>query len=237
MKSGRRRVQEALLDKLIVSIVSGDLPQNATLPNERELMVRYNVSRTALREAMQFLNAQGMVRSRTRAGTVVLPRENWNMLDPAVLEAAMQQGNFGSLYDALLEARILLEPEAAAKAAERATARQVAEIEDAYLAMVSAESRDTEAWSSADLAFHTAIVEASGNAIFRQFGSAIRAALLASFRLTNRITPSHQEAIQLHFAVLDAIRFRRATDAREAMIRLIARAKTDLQDVSPGSRG
>jgi DNA-binding FadR family transcriptional regulator len=230
MVSGRRRVQEALLDKLVSSIVSGELPEGVTLPNETDLAQHYSVSRTALREAMQFLNAQGMVRSRTRAGTVVLPREGWNMLEPTVLAAAMRYGSHASLYDALLEARVLLEPEAAARAAERATARQVAEIEQAYLGMVAAEARDTEAWSEADLAFHTGIIEASGNPIYRQFGSAIRAGLLASFRFTNRITPSHAEALVLHGAVLDAIRLRQPEQARQAMLRLISLARSDLLD-------
>ncbi|WP_407528473.1 FadR/GntR family transcriptional regulator [Methylobacterium oryzisoli] len=230
MMSGRRRVQEALLDRLIALIVSGHYPESATLPNERELALEFNVSRTALREAMQFLNAQGMVRSRTRAGTVVLPRENWNLLEPTILGAAMQHGAGRGLYPALLEARMLLEPEAAAKAAERATARQLSAIEDAYLGMVAAESRSTDDWSSADLGFHTAIIEASGNPIYRQFGSAIRAALLASFQLTNRITPSHAEVLRLHHCVLDAIRLRRPAEARQAMVTLIAKAQADLKD-------
>src|ERR1700720_1154500 len=68
--AGGSKVREALVSALVEAIVSGEMPENATLPNEAELMARYKVSRTALREAMQFLSAQGMVRSRTRAGTV-----------------------------------------------------------------------------------------------------------------------------------------------------------------------
>ena len=47
--AGRSKVREALVSALVEAIVSGEMPENATLPNEAELMARYKVSRTALR--------------------------------------------------------------------------------------------------------------------------------------------------------------------------------------------
>lgn len=225
---GRRRVQEALLRNLVDRIVSGEIAEGATLPNESEMTGQFGVSRTALREAMQYLSAQGMVRSRTRAGTTVTPRDSWNYLDPLVLDAALRFNRDARFYLSLIEARLLLEPAAAAEAARHATARQVAEIETAYEAMVEANARDNEAWSRADLDFHSAIIRASGNWVYRQFVMAIHAALLASFRLTNRASPSHENAIEMHHAVLDAIRLRRADAAREAMRHLIVSARAEI---------
>jgi DNA-binding FadR family transcriptional regulator len=226
--AGRSKVREALVSALVEAIVSGEMPENATLPNETELMTRYKVSRTALREAMQFLSAQGMVRARTRAGTVVLPGEEWNFLDPMVLDAALRHRANTSFYEALLEARALLEPEAASLAAARATARQVALIEEAFFAMVESNSRDDEAWSRADLAFHTAIIEASGNWIYRHFASVIRAALLVTFRLTHRQTTSHGDVVAMHRDVLEAIRLRKPEEASAAMDVLIKLARKEL---------
>ena len=226
--AGRSKVREALIAALVEAIVSGEMPENATLPNETELMARYKVSRTALREAMQFLSAQGMVRARTRAGTVVLPGDDWNFLDPVVLDAALRRRANTSFYEALLEARALLEPEAASLAAARATARQLADIEEAFLAMVKSNSRDDEAWSRADLAFHTAIIDASGNWIYRHFGSAIRAALLVTFRLTHRHTTTHSDVVGMHRDVLEAIRLRKPAEAAEAMRVLIKLARKEL---------
>jgi DNA-binding FadR family transcriptional regulator len=226
--AGRSKVREALVSALVEAIVSGEMPENATLPNETELITRYKVSRTALREAMQFLSAQGMVRARTRAGTVVLPGEEWNFLDPMVLDAALRHRANTSFYEALLEARALLEPEAARLAAARATARQVALIEEAFFAMVESNSRDDEAWSRADLAFHTAIIEASGNWIYRHFASVIRAALLVTFRLTHRHTTSHGDVVAMHRDVLEAIRLRKPEEASAAMDVLIKLARKEL---------
>ena len=228
---GRRRVQESLLAALIDAIVSGEMPEGSTLPNEVELTDRFKVSRTALREAMQVLGTQGLVRSRTRAGTIVLPSDNWNFLDPMILDAALRFRADVTFYASLLEARSLLEPEAAALAATRASARQVAQIEGAFLRMIEANARDNEAWSRADLEFHSAIIAASGNWIYRHFVSAIRAALLASFRLTNRHTPSHDHVIRAHRAVLEAIRLRKPQEARAAMEALMVTARSELGEI------
>lgn len=227
---GKRSVREALLHCLVEMIVSGTYPENSTLPNEAELTEKFGVSRTSLREAMQYLSALGMVRSRTRAGTTILPRENWNYLEPIVLDVMLSVGADETFYSSLIDARQLLEPAAAAQAAANANARQLYQISKAFEDMVEANSRDTEDWSRADLEFHTAIINASGNWVYRQFASAIRAALLASFRLTNRASQSHEQAILTHQDVLEAIRMRRPEAARHAMEQLIGVARSEMTD-------
>jgi DNA-binding FadR family transcriptional regulator len=225
---GKRSVREALLHCLVEMVVSGAFPENSTLPNEAELTERFGVSRTSLREAMQYLSALGMVRSRTRAGTTVLPKENWSYLDPIVLDVMLSVGADESFYSSLIDARRLLEPAAAAQAAANANAHQLYQISKAFENMVEANSRDAEAWSRADLEFHTAIINASGNWVYRQFASAIKAALLASFRLTNRASQSHEQAISSHRDVLDAIRMRQPTSAHHAMEQLIDATRSEM---------
>ena len=234
---GKRGVREALLHNLVEKIVSGEWVEGSTLPNEAELTEQFGVSRTSLRETMQYMSALGMVRSRTRAGTIVLPKENWNYLDPLVLDVMLAIGTDESFYASLIDARQLLEPAAAAQAAANATARQLYQISKAFEDMVDANSRDTEAWSKADLEFHTAIINASGNWVYRQFASAIRAALLASFRLTNRASQSHEQAIGKHQDVLEAIRMRRPDAARYAMEQLIGIARSEILEALRKSRG
>jgi len=75
---------------------------------------------------MQYLAAIGMVRSRTRAGTIVLHRENWNYLDPLVLDVMLTIGGDEAFYTSLVDARQLLEPAAAEHAATKASAKQLA---------------------------------------------------------------------------------------------------------------
>lgn len=229
-ESGKRSVREALLQQLVDKIISGEMAEGAILPNEAELTEQFGVSRTTLREAMQYLSALGMIRSRTRAGTTILPRENWNYLDPLVLDATLKFGTDDRFYTSLIDARQLLEPAAAAQAAVNASARQLYQISKAFEEMVEANARDNEAWSRADLEFHTAIINASGNWVYRQFATAIRAALLASFRLTNRASQSHEHAIMKHQDVLEAIRMRQPEAARQAMEQLIGIARSEITD-------
>lgn len=224
----KRKVMDSVLAGLVDRIVSGDLPEGTTLPTETELQEAYGVSRTTLREAMQYVAAQGMVRSRTRAGTLVMPHSQWNYLDPLVLEAAMRHARDDRFYLALLEARRMLEPAAAEMAASRASAAQLADIARAFERMVASQGRDTEAWSLADLEFHAAIIDACGNWVFRQFAIAIRAGLLASLQMTNRYSQTFDHAIGLHGKVLEAIRMRQPAKARAAMEVLIGTAHSDL---------
>ncbi|SER12299.1 transcriptional regulator, GntR family [Faunimonas pinastri] len=231
--AGKRRVRETLLQRVIEEIVSGRFPEGAILPNEAELAERFGVSRTSLREAMQHVVAQGMIRSRTRAGTMVLPRSNWNYLDPLVLDIVLRHTTDPQFYLSLIDARQLLEPAAAAQAAASATEADLQAIAEAYDEMVEANSRDTEEWSAADLKFHTAIIDASGNWVYRQFVTAIRAALLASFRLTNRASQSHEDALRMHRDVVEAIRTRRPDASRHAMQRLIGLARSEIADALP----
>lgn len=87
--------------------------------------------------------------------------------------------------------------------------------------MVEANARDTEQWSRADLDFHTAIVNANGNWVYQELATAIRAALLASLRLTNCASQLHEQAISKHHDVLEAIRVRQPDVAHHAMEQFI----------------
>ncbi|HBU16088.1 MAG: GntR family transcriptional regulator [Rhodobacteraceae bacterium GWE1_64_9] len=223
-----RKAMTGVLNVLIENVVSGVWPQGSLLPAEETLLDHFGVSRPTLRESLQHMVAAGLVRSRPRAGTVVQPQAQWNLLDPVVLEAALRHMRDRSFYDNLVDARMLIEPEAAALAARNAAPRALAAIGAAFADMVESEGRDTESWSMADLAFHTAIIEASENWVLRQFIVAIRAALMASFRMTNRASQSHEGAIAMHRAVYDAIQRGQPEEARQAMQALIGLARQDM---------
>lgn len=216
------------LQEFVLAIVSGEFGEGSTLPPEAELLDRFDVSRTTLRETMQYMSAQGLIRSRPRAGTTVQPKAVWNMLDPMVLETALSGTQDASFYLGLLEARELLEPAAARLAAQRGKTSDLMSIAEAFDAMTVAGGRENSDWSDSDLDFHTAILNASGNWVFAQLGTAIRAALLTSFRKTNRASQSFEQAIEMHRVVMEAIQMRRADEAEAGMRALIALARSDM---------
>ena len=113
------RRHEVILRDLLGQIVSGTIPVASRLPYESEIAARYAVSRTVARDAVQRLAGFGLVEVRRRSGAIVTPSERWNMLEPAVLDAAMSGKPSAAFLSALFEARMMLEPEAAALAAQR----------------------------------------------------------------------------------------------------------------------
>lgn len=203
-------------------IVTGDIDEGDVLPNETELGASFDVSRTALREGIKVLTAKGLLASRTRTGTRVRPRNEWNMLDPDILawrlDAKAQAEHF--LRD-LVEFRQAVEPLAASLAAERASDADIAELEQAYNDM-AAVWEDVEASVEPDLRFHHIILQSSGNELLAPLGTMIETALVASFRLA---TPAiKQDALTVHKTVLDAIKSRDSSAAWKAMYALLDHA-------------
>ena len=199
-------------------IVRGDVKPGETLPNEAELGRALGASRTVVREAVKSLASKGLIEPRTRVGTKVLPSAQWNLLDLDVLGwryAAMPPMQF---FRELSEMRRMIEPEAAAHAAERATADDLAAMTVAYNDMAAAEPSSDDA-IDADIRFHRAILQATHNALILQMGGVIGVGLLVSFGISNR---SFDAFLPQHKQVLDAIASRDPKLARATMDHLLA---------------
>jgi DNA-binding FadR family transcriptional regulator len=101
------------------------------------------VSRTVVREATKVLAAKGMVESRSKRGTVILPRSEWRLLDPDVLAWLTETGLDPEFLRSMFEVRKIIEPAAARLAAERATPAELDEIRSALDAMATAHDEAT----------------------------------------------------------------------------------------------
>jgi len=225
IKAERRH--EAILRDLVGQIVAGAIPAASRVPYESELAAHYAVSRTVARDAVQRLAVFGLVDVRRRSGAIVTPPEQWNMLEPVVLDAAMSGKPTAAFFAALFEARLMLEPEAAALAAGRIGAEALDDMAAALAVMRDAPSHD--AFIDADLRFHTTILEAAGNWVLRQFAGAMRAALLASIRLTRAHSPSLDRSADMHDQVLAAIRVGDAVRSRVAMAWLLTATRLEAE--------
>ncbi|WP_226781552.1 FadR/GntR family transcriptional regulator [Oceaniglobus trochenteri] len=222
------RLREHVTSTLAKMILSGEVGPGSRLPTEAELGEQMEVSRTTLRESVRMLAGKGLVESRPRIGTVVLPSSQWNHLDGALLAWREELPPDPEFIRALTEAREVIEPAAAGMAAERATGTDVGRISMAYERMYASRREDIGETVAADEAFHIAILMASKNAIFGNFGAVIGAALRASFRLTTRASEDFPAALDIHGEVLEAIRLRDAGRARALMHTLISLAARDL---------
>jgi GntR family transcriptional regulator, galactonate operon transcriptional repressor len=213
----KRNLRDQLVHDLGRGIVCGDLKPGDVLPTEGELLAHYQVSRTVLREALQVLSAKGLVDPRQRRGTTVLPRSEWSQLDHSLLEWHGESNVADAALQQLMEVRRIVEPAAAALAAQRAGPAERERISAAYAGMESSQG-DVEAFAAADLEFHTAILEASGNQFLLPIVQAIRTTLAASLRITNqKPEENRQVSLPLHGVILEAILAGDASGASRAM--------------------
>jgi len=221
------RIHGVVVRRLGAMILGGRFPPGDALPREEDLAVQFAVSRTSLREAVKVLSAKGLLEARPRTGVRVRPRDDWNLLDPAVLSWHPDLTGDRDLMRSLIETRRVIEPPAAAMAAERASAADLARIEAACLGIEAAYPDDPAAGIDADVAFHRAVIDASANFVLARLAGAIEAALRAVFAATSRMMDG--EGVAAHREVLERVRLRDAAGAAASMHRLIDIAAADLE--------
>ena len=209
-------------------IAGGDLAPGEPLPTEEELVGELGVGRSSLREAMKVLGGKGLVESRTRAGTRVRPREAWHLMDPDVLGWRYQTAPTRADLEDLAGLRVALEPGAARLAAERATADGIRRIAEALAAM-RATVAEPESFIEADLAFHAAVFEASGNALLIHLHKMMAIALAAVRHVHTRDPARYATSVSQHERVATAIRRHHARRAEESMRQLAEGARGDLR--------
>lgn len=223
----RPRVQKNITAALALDICDEKYLPNALLPRENDLCELYGVSRTVIRESLKILESKGMVRGRSRVGTVVCDKDDWNILDQQVLEWIGPRIYDFDLVGCILEARRTIEPMAASLAAKRATSQDIADLEGAWNRMKEVEG-DIDRFTEADLAFHTILLKASHNQVFRQLSGIIHAALKYSLHTSNEAVDHRDEAIAIHGELVEALRMRNADAARTCSSRMLDLAARDL---------
>ena len=168
-------VHASLANEIGMRIVRGDYPPGTILPNEAKWSQTFEVSRSAVREAIKMLMAKSLLSSRPKVGSWVEPRERWNLLDRDVLGWYAAAPDREAFLRTVQEFRHIIEPEATALAAERRTEEQMVEISTACREMGEATSLASR--TQADTRFHLAILHASGNELLVPLGVLIESAL------------------------------------------------------------
>jgi DNA-binding FadR family transcriptional regulator len=226
-----RNLTYGLLDSLGRKIVTGSYDRQP-FPTEAQLADEYAVSRSVTREAVKMLTAKGLLSARPRQGTIVLPRASWNLFDADVLDWLLERKFSIELLLQFTDLRAAIEPAAAQLAATHGDAAAIAGIAAGAARMREAARGDDDPLAS-DIAFHVAVLEASGNPFFGQFRDMVSTALHTSIRFTNKIA-GHTADLPAHEAVFEAIAARDAARARHAMEDLIALTRRLL--VKPSAR-
>ncbi len=226
-----RRLHGAIAHRIGTAILAGEYSPGDTLSGEVAFSEQLDVSRSAYREAMQALAAKGLVESRPKAGTRVLPRERWNLLDPDVLGWAFASGPDLHFVRSLFELRAIVEPAAAGLAAQRRDRAELKQIKDALSAM-RRHTLATDEGRAADRDFHRAILRATHNDALIVLSASIGAAVNLTTQFKQRARALPRNPIPDHVKVYEAIAHEDAAGATEAMRVLIELALDDTKNMT-----
>lgn len=204
----------SVLETLGHAIVTGRF-DGRQFPIEADLAKAHGVSRSVIREAVKMLTTKGLLSARPRHGTIVEPSASWNLFDPDILRWSLERKFSVDLLRQFNQLRVGIEPEAAALAAQVHDDASLKAIRSGLDAM-----RGPGDALEADIAFHIAVLRATGNPFYVQLRTVVATALRVSIHFTNRIK-GHTASIEDHAAVADAIAAGDPDAARIAMRRII----------------
>src|SRR3990167_3984206 len=228
-----RGLVNEVVESLAASIREGAIPPGAKLPTESEIVARFDVSRTVVREAISRLQANRLVETRHGVGTFALaPQSSGNFQIADV--------DFATVADviALLELRISLETEAAGLAAQRRTEANLQAMQAMLDAFQTSILEDSDAVPS-DFSFHMEVAKATGNRHFADLMTYLGTMIIPRTRINTAISAPEGRLNYLrrvhgeHEYIFNAIRNQDADAARAAMRTHLANSKDRLRKSQP----
>ncbi|WP_449374054.1 FadR/GntR family transcriptional regulator [Arthrobacter psychrolactophilus] len=229
--AGKEDLHSALMDKLGLAIVTKEFPPHSLI-HMTDLEEHYGVSRSVVREVIRVLSSMGMVASKRRLGTVVQPEHEWNLFDAAVIRWRLASDQRLEQLKSLSDLRVAIEPHAARLAAQQATLPAASELVSLSARMwAAAQVGNGEEFLELDIAFHSLVLETSGNAMFSQLHTLVTEILVGrTERGLMPLTPNH-EALQFHQDVAKAIQHGDSDAAYSAMAKIVEQSVEETYDI------
>jgi DNA-binding FadR family transcriptional regulator len=212
-----------LTQQLGSDIVSRRFSEGQIIPFEQELCSHYQVSRTTMREAVKMLTAKGLLSSRPKKGTTVLPKADWNLYDPDVLHWIVKTSANGVLRKEIAQVRLAIEPEAAFLAATCRFDDDLVEMHSTLLVMKHKHTNCHGSKQNAEnpqLDFYLNILNATHNAFYIQHMSLIRASHALTLARFGETQPQGAEHLR-QASVYAAIESSRPEQARAELRELL----------------
>lgn len=193
-------------------IERGSLQPGDKLPPERELARSLKMSRTSLRTGIGYLAAMGVIRIRHGVGIFVADGPP----DFGGASLSFMRALHGFTSSQVFEARILLEGNLAALAAERGKHAQFAALTNEVAEMFAALDNPAE-YLIHDVLFHRLIAEAAGNPILAAIMETISSSMYDQRRRTVQRSTDLRESAEMHRTICRAVRARKPATARRLM--------------------
>ncbi|HUY61649.1 MAG TPA: FadR/GntR family transcriptional regulator [Candidatus Dormibacteraeota bacterium] len=227
----RRNTYDLVAEDLLLAITSRRLRPGDALPPERELAAAYAVGRSSVREALRVLESRGLLRARSR-GTFVVA-DYGDLLGRALQQlVALEEVGVAELF----EVRLTLEVETVTLAARRRTRADLARL-DGRIREMEASLESSGRYGAADLAFHTALADASGNRLLVRLMDGIRDVMARAFVAAFEIPGSPERSVVQHRAIHAAVAAGDAAAAADRMREHLTRVELDLTDAAAAPAG
>ena len=217
------RLYEQIVEQIEQLILDGKLHPGDQLPSERELAEQFNVSRTAVREAVKALREKGLVEIEAGRGTFITHGVSKALRHS--LDWMVRSGDGNRLAD-LVQVRYILEPEIAALAAEMATDSDIESLERLVTVMDDAMA-SADVYVEADLEFHLALAGATQNQLIPTLIDPIVDLLRKQRSGIFLVEGGAQRGQYHHKRILDAVKAHDPAFAREAMQAHLAQVRKD----------
>jgi len=210
----RISLTEEIVRRLVNWILEENLRPGDKLPSERELISRFSVGRSSLREAIRILHAIGLVKVSVGEGMFVGHGDLSLIAQPLTLGLLMGEQS----RNELIETRRLVEIETAGLAAKRATEEDIETIR-AHLETMRGTQGMPDRYAQADLEFHLAIARGAHNRILYNLLHALRHIVgsLISKVVLDYDANYMPQSFKVHVPIFEAIRARDPQNARRAM--------------------
>jgi DNA-binding FadR family transcriptional regulator len=213
------RLHERAAVVLACDVVAGRVLPGEPFSSTEEIVDRFGVSRTVAREALQMLSLVGLVRVQHGKRTEVRPEREWNVLTPVVQDALRRESQLEPVWRDLYEFRLLIEPQAAAWMATRASDEDCGRLAAlaAEMRLLAEDVANVRRVLATDQAFHSLVAQSATNRILagvsRSFWEAVSVIWLESHLGAKELV----DVAQQHQLIAEAITHRDPEVAATAM--------------------
>lgn len=209
---------EQIIDYIKENILNGNFAINSKLPSERKIAEEFNISRIPVRQAVEKLCEEGILKPVPYSSPIVQGFKKVNLFDHSL---TFNKQDIQEFYVEALRARQLIESEAAKSAAMNASQNEIELIRNAYLKSIDELHKLymglLKECNNADLQFHQEIIKASHSTLFIQYYKLISKTIFSNQYFGFKYRTSLKNMIEDHNKIMNAIEQRDSNSAYNAM--------------------